>query len=195
MARDDGFAIADVSTAIIHDTKFGSLYRVLKDPGQQARAFTIYVATVTGSWAAGQQVTADDVIPWWMDDPAPALAGLVQVGLLDADHRIPDHAWASWFGPAWERREAKREGGRRGGQASWQVRSEGKPKHSSSRPSGELNPSDPSARPSDPSLEPVVDLTCPRCGGVVDDTDMANVVVRDRGRGLQHHTCPAQGAA
>lgn len=140
MPRDDGFRTADVSVALLDDLKFRSLWRVLGDPGDQARAVTVYLATVLASWAAGCRIPADDALPTWMDDPAHVLEGLVRVGLLDPDHRIPDHAWASWFGPAWERRERKRAGGRIGGQRSWQVRSEGMPKDSFSTPEGQPNP-------------------------------------------------------
>ena len=195
-SRDDGFTTADVSVSILDDLKFRALWRALGDPGQQARAVTAYLATITASWAAGCRVPADDALPTWMDDPTAALAAMVQVGLLDADHRLPEHAWASWFTPAWERREAKRAGGRVGGQRSWQVRSEGQPKDSFSTPEGKPNPYRTVPTTSDPTTS--VPTTSDPTGGTWDDfTDPAWGPFREAwtARGLDLPPTPAQRKA
>ena len=53
-----------------------------------------------------------------MSDISPPLAALREAGLLDDENRIPQRSWDSWFGPANERREQRREAGRLGGTLS-----------------------------------------------------------------------------
>ena len=117
MTRADGFMTADVDTGLLDDAKNRVLWRRLQDPALMCQAVTIHLATLLASWGAGERATVDESVPVWLD-PAPAvLEALVAVGLLTTDHRLPEHAWDGWFGPAWTRREERRESGRKGGLA------------------------------------------------------------------------------
>ena len=111
MSRGDGFATADIDTGLLDDAKMRALWRLLRDPEMMARAVVAYTAAVLASWRTGDRITAEDAAPFW-DDPADLLSPLVAAGLLDAEHRIPIHAWTAWYGPAYARTEAKRGGGR-----------------------------------------------------------------------------------
>ena len=117
MSRDDGFNIADVSTSQLDDPKFRALWRRLKDQPAMCEAIASYHAIILESWANGDRVTADEAVPVWLTPSLDVLAAMVAVGLLDAEHRIPEHAWESWYRPAYKRREERRESGRKGGLA------------------------------------------------------------------------------
>jgi hypothetical protein len=211
MARDDGFAIADVDTGLFDDSKVRALWRQLGEPNAVSRAMTIYVATLLESWATGRRVPAADAVPVWLPPAVDDLASLTAAGLLDADGRLPSRAWASWFGPARDRREAKRTGGRRGGLKAHGIAPEGvlKPasKHSSGIPRAKPDPSSPSV-PTDPSVAPARarngglstkrtngrDLgTCPSCGDELHPGDTG--VRAEAGGQLWHETCPTAIAA
>ena len=115
MSRDEGFRVADLDTGVGDDPKVVALARRLRDPGQTAAHLGLYVALIAKSWGAGQRLTLADAAPaWWLDDVEPIRENLAAVGLLDADGRIPDHAWSSWYSPAAERLERTRERWRRG---------------------------------------------------------------------------------
>lgn len=118
MSRDGGFAIADTDTAMLSDPKVVALARLLRDPVRTAAAVTLYEAVRLASWRAGCRLTLAEAVPgWWLDPWDDLAAALVASTLLDAEQRIPEHAWRGWFEPAWQRREAYRELGRRGGLA------------------------------------------------------------------------------
>lgn len=113
MSRDDGFTIADMSVAFFRDRKV----RQLRSRGPEgAVAILIYVGIVLSSWEDGERLTL-----WESDVPftptAKRVAMLREVGMLDAEDRVPEAIWAAWFGPAQARKQERREAGRRGGQA------------------------------------------------------------------------------
>jgi hypothetical protein len=122
MARDAGFSRADIDATMLDDVKFRRLWRVLNDETVMALAVTIYLATVLRSWHDGEAVSADDAVPMWLGPNEQALEALTEVDLLDADHRIPAESFAAWIGPAFDRRERKRAGGREGGLRSHGVK-------------------------------------------------------------------------
>jgi hypothetical protein len=117
MSRDSGFPRADVDVRILDDPKFRAIIRSTRDDSVIARCVTAYLAILTASWARGERVSLEDAAPLWvtgLDDLGDRLSN---IGLLDAEHRIPEHTWASWYEPARARRERLREGGRKGGLA------------------------------------------------------------------------------
>jgi general stress protein YciG len=83
-----------------------------------SRALMLHVATLLASWRQGARVTVIEAVPVWLDPDAELVAALVDARLLDKSGRIPPRSWKGWFGPAWDRREVRRESGRKGGQAS-----------------------------------------------------------------------------
>ncbi len=118
MSRSDGFDHADIDVGLMADPKVVGLARCLRDPVKIGAAVTLYQAAVLASWKAGARLTAEEALPaWWLDLPGQLIDALVVAKLLDADHRIPEHAFESWFGPARDRREHYRELGARGGKA------------------------------------------------------------------------------
>jgi len=115
MSRD-GFRVADADVNFYADPKVNALARRLRDPVRTAAYAALYDATVRASWQAGRRVTFDEALPaWWLDDPDDALANLRAVGLLDDEARIPEHAWASWYEVAAQRRDDRRFEGTVGG--------------------------------------------------------------------------------
>ena len=44
------------------------------------------------------------------------------VNLIDEESRLPESAWTSWYTPAFNRREKRKESGAEGGRRSWQSR-------------------------------------------------------------------------
>lgn len=122
MARDAGFNRADIDATMLEDVKFRRLWRELRSQGSMAEAITIYIATVLRSWHDGEAVSAEDAIPVWMVPDESILEVLVEVGLLNAEHTIPDDTFETWLGPAFDRRDRKRAGGREGGLRSHGVK-------------------------------------------------------------------------
>lgn len=115
MSRDDGFDVADVASGLLDDPKVRALWRALGDQGRMGQAVTLYLATVLGSWRCGSRVAVTEAVPLWLEADAELVAALVRVRLLDKAGRIPTRSWNGWFGPAWERREARRRSGALGG--------------------------------------------------------------------------------
>jgi hypothetical protein len=116
MSRGDGFPIADMSVHFLDDPK---VRRLVRAHGAAAACVAIvaYEATLWASWEAGERVDLMDACPLWIEDPETMIERLSGVGLLDAEGRVPQEAWNGWFTPAYERREARREAGQRGGNA------------------------------------------------------------------------------
>jgi hypothetical protein len=125
MSRDDGFGTADVDTGLLDDTKLRRLIRATRDEAVITRCIVGYIAVVLSSWRAGERVTLEDAAPVWMTGVDDLIAKLAEAGLLDADGRIPEHAWTGWFEPAWRRREERRASGRKGGLAKAENRQAG----------------------------------------------------------------------
>lgn len=119
MSRDNGFTLADIDTGLYADAKVRRLARLLRDPRETAVHVALYEALLLGSWADGERVTLEDAAPaWWLDPVDDIAANLEKVHLIDAEGRIPEHAWESFYLPAWERRERRRHSGKLGGQLS-----------------------------------------------------------------------------
>jgi hypothetical protein len=119
VSREDGFDVADVATGHLDDPKVKALWRALApDQDRMSRALTLHLAVLLASWRQGCRVTVYEAVPVWLDPDAELVAALVTARLLDKSGRVPPRSWKGWFGPAWERREARRESGRKGGQAS-----------------------------------------------------------------------------
>jgi hypothetical protein len=115
----DGFATADVDTGLMADPKVVALARRLRDPAPTMAAVGLYQAVVLASWHAGERVTLEDAVPGWYLDSVDGFADhLVTVGLLDAEHRVPEHAWEGWYGTARDRRQYYRDLGSKGGKAA-----------------------------------------------------------------------------
>lgn len=123
MSRDDGFPIADVDTGLFSDAKVKALARRLKDPHLTAEYLCLWTAVLLESWGEGERVPFVDGVPaWFTDDVDVAVEHLTAVGMLVDDH-IPSDSWSRWFGPAWDRREKRRQSGREGGLSSAKGRS------------------------------------------------------------------------
>ena len=118
MSRTDGFGICDLDSGLMADPKIVALARRLRDPIRTAAAVSLYVALVTGSWGAGKRISITDALPaWWLADVDDLVSELQAAGLVDDRQSIPEHAWSSWFLPAWERREVRREKAAKGGRS------------------------------------------------------------------------------
>lgn len=114
MSRDEGFAIADVSTSHFEDDKVKALWRAVRpDEAAMNAAMTLHEATMLASWRDGKRMTAEDAAPAWMMDVATPTAHLTAHGLLDADGKVPRKSWNVWFGVAKKRREQTRDRWRR----------------------------------------------------------------------------------
>ena len=116
--RDDGFPIADISTVLLDDAKMRKLARRCPDDGSLAASIVVYMATLLGSWREGRRLSASEAESW-VEPTDQRIADLREVGLFDAQSRIPSAAWERHFRPAWERREAARASGRKGAAKRW----------------------------------------------------------------------------
>jgi hypothetical protein len=106
MSRDGGFQVGDRSSRTLYDVR---LVRATRKAG--LAVIVAWDAIVDASWEAGCRVPFDDAIdtlPYDLGDSVSIKAALTSVGLLE-DGLIREDSWASWFGIADERREAKRE--------------------------------------------------------------------------------------
>lgn len=118
MARDDGFAVADVATSYFDDEKVRQLWRRLApDTGAMLEALGVHQSTLLASWREGRRVTVDAAAPIWLPIRESIVAELVAVGMLDRTQRVPARSWERWFGPARDRKRARVEAGRKGGLA------------------------------------------------------------------------------
>jgi hypothetical protein len=118
MTRGEGFDIADTDTGMLADKKVLALARWLRDATKTGAAIALYDAVRLASWKDGSRLTLEETVPGWWLEPFEELAdALVGAELLDAERRIPAHAWDGWFGPAARRRQRYRELGAKGGAA------------------------------------------------------------------------------
>ena len=115
MSREDGFPIADVDVSMLEDAKVRQLVRVIGDEAMTARCLIGYTAVVLASWRAGERVTLDEAAPLWLT----GLEDLAE-GLRGVDCSTTRAAYRRRRGPdvgARDRREERREAGRKGGYA------------------------------------------------------------------------------
>lgn len=188
MNREDGFPIADLDVGLFHDQKVVALARQLRDERGTAVAVAVYVNLVLESWAAGDRLMLDETLPaWWFEPVDDIRAQLYAVALIDDESRIPTDAWTSWYVPAFNRREKRRQSGAEGGKRSWESRRD---KRRRSGASAVPNPSVlPAVRPTDrqdrPEAEP-----CARCGDAVSADTGALREVEGR-YALVHRACQA----
>jgi hypothetical protein len=116
MSRDDGFDVADVATGHLDDPKVKALWRELApDQDSMSRALMLHFATLLASWRQGCRVAVSEAVPVWLDLDVELVSALGRARLLDSAGKLPIRSWKSWFSPAWERREVRRESGRLGG--------------------------------------------------------------------------------
>lgn len=115
MSRDDGFAVADIDTSYFDDAKMRDLWNLLRDPDRMARAVCLHKSTLLASWRAGTRVTVTQAAPLWLPVDEALLGALREAKLLDRFGKIPADSWQTWFGTAYNRREARRVSGRAGG--------------------------------------------------------------------------------
>ena len=110
--RDNSFARADIDTGLLTDAKVLRLFR--REPDAYRAQLIVYLATVLSSWREGRRLTAVEAegLEEVTDDTVEVLQADF---LLDAEGRVPDHAWQRWFGPASERRDKRRQSGSLGG--------------------------------------------------------------------------------
>jgi hypothetical protein len=196
VSRGDGFDRMDVSTSIDDDPKFRALAR--RHPDLLAVAGWAYVGLLARSWREGCRLTLEEGWPALLPfDPAGA-AALVEVGLVDADTRIPPGPWSSWFSSASERRQQGRDRQRRADVKRGHTRqTDSQDRQSGSQAGPTLAPAQ---RQRWPDVGPVKqeptttrdlrDLTtCPQCGdGPLSDRDPD--VATDRGGQRWHRACP-----
>lgn len=108
MSRDEGFAIADISTSTLEDRRVKRLWWNLRDVAAMSAALVVYEAVQLMSWSRGERARAELARPEWMTDAEAAIEALVSVGLLDKSHRIPKRDWNATVGKAIEDRRAER---------------------------------------------------------------------------------------
>ena len=115
MSRDE-ITRADMDVGFYADRKIGALARLLREPVTTAAYAALYDATVRASWKAGRRLTLEESLPaWWLAPFDDAMSALIAVALLDAEGRVLEHAWASWYLPAAERIADARVAGMVGG--------------------------------------------------------------------------------
>lgn len=120
MSGRDGFGRADVDTNLMHDPKAIALARRLRDPALTMSTLGLYVSAVLASWSAGRRVSVSDAAPaWWLVELDEPIAALREVGLVDEEGCVLEHAFAAWFGPAQVRRSIASEAGVRGNIKRW----------------------------------------------------------------------------
>lgn len=149
-----GFEVADTDTGLMSDPKVVALARSLRDTGQTFAALGVYEAVLLASWKQGERLTAEESLPGWALDPVDdEIVALIETGLLDAEHRIPEAAWDKWFGTAFGRRQEKRDLAAAGGRATAAKTRGGTP---STTPSGAPGITPPSTAPGAvrPSVRP-----------------------------------------
>lgn len=187
MNREDGFPIADIDVGLLHDQKILALARRLRDEQQTAATITLYLGLLLESWAAGDRLALDDCLPgWWLGPVEEVRDHLNAVGLIDDEYRIPVDPWTSWFVPAYDRREKRRQSGAEGGRRSWQSRRD---KRRRSDASAVPNPSVlPAVRPADTQDRPEAE-TCANCGGAVSADEMTVTKIKDQYWNV-HRQCP-----
>lgn len=156
MSRDDGFPVADVDSAYFEDSKMRDLWQRVRDPDLMARAVVLHAATLLGSWRQGERITVGQATPLWMVADPAVVDHLKAVKLLDRVGKIPATSWTKWFGPAFGRREARRDAGRIGGLASGKGRSS----DALPSPNGSSSPAEP-VRPSVPPVRPSINPSAP----------------------------------
>ena len=120
VSRDDGFPVADIDSSYLDDPKMRDLWQRIKDPDMMARAVVLHAATVLASWRQGERVSVTQAAPLWLVVDDDLVAALHAAKLIDKAGKIPASSWSEWFGPAFERRETRRESGRAGGAAKAQ---------------------------------------------------------------------------
>jgi hypothetical protein len=111
MSRDEGFAVMDVSTSLLQDTKVRRLQR--HAPDRWPVAMLAYISAMAESWKAGHRVTVEDAWPIGMPYDELAAQGLAHVGLVDAQGFIVPRTWRGWYGKAKSRRAKTRADWRR----------------------------------------------------------------------------------
>jgi hypothetical protein len=121
-SRDSGLLRADIDVGLLLDPKFVRLLRLMPDNGERAITVLVYVQTLLASWREGRRMTAVEAEALWEVTPE-RMAVLHTLGLLDAQGRVPKHAWERWFEPARARISRRREAGRLAGLRSGEVRS------------------------------------------------------------------------
>lgn len=100
MSRDGRLGTADTDVNLPGDPKVNALWRRLRRKTAMCEARTIYEDVRLASWRTGERVTVEDAVSVWLDPDPKTLAAMVEVGLLDDEHRIPERAWANWHEPA-----------------------------------------------------------------------------------------------
>ncbi len=106
MSRDEGFAVMDVSTSLLSDTKVKRLLR--HAPDRYPVAVLAYLSTMAESWKTGKRVPVEDAWPAGVPVDPLAIEALSHVGLVDASGLIVVKTWRSWFGKAKSRRAKSR---------------------------------------------------------------------------------------
>jgi hypothetical protein len=199
-----GFPRADIDVGFYHDPKINKLARHLRDPSRTMVCLGLYQSLILASWADGERVTLDDAAPaWWLDPLGDVAAELEAVGLVDAEGRIPEHAWETWFGPARDARRDRKFEGAIGGlirsgmsreeavaEAQRRRDTQGPLEPPSADPRGSLNPEHPPGRPTPP--------TGPAGRGSSSPTPLRSVVddlVRDADEPAEDATCAVCGDA
>jgi hypothetical protein len=103
-----GLRTADTDIDLPHDAKFVRLWRLLRDEILMAHARVLHEDLRCASWREGERVTVEQAASVWLNPNPDVIAAMVKADLLDDEHRLPDHAWLSWYGPAVARLEAKK---------------------------------------------------------------------------------------
>jgi len=180
MSRDDGFAVADVCVNLYDDDKVKQLYRELGgDLGRMGHAMMLCEAALLASWRDGHRRTVHEAAPIWMTVDDELVAVLVRVGLLDRGLRRPVKSWNTWFGPAHDRREARRDAGRIGGLRARGKRSiqDALEKRDSTAISTATASQHPTGRQAGPSVRPIRPNHARRAGDTVQGTNGKNDAV------------------
>lgn len=146
-----------MDSSYLDDPKMRALWQNLKDPERMARAVVLHAATVLASWRQGERVSVTQAAPLWLLVDDELVTALRAAKLIDRAGKVPAGSWSEWFGPAFDRRETRRESGRAGGYAKAQ-RSPSDATATPQRTHGDALPVRPSV-PSGPTDRPSVNGT------------------------------------
>jgi len=116
MSRDDGFRTTlDHDPRFLHDAKIRRLRREAPNESEGAIRTLLYLGLRDASWFDGERLFIEDAETFY-HATTERIDALRDVGLIDAEGRIPGRAWESWFGVARDRRAKQRAGGLLGNQ-------------------------------------------------------------------------------
>jgi hypothetical protein len=116
VSRDAGFRVADLDPHYLDDPKWRKLLRRLDgDVHTLNAAVVLHVALIARSWGSGERLAPDEALPYWSEPDPDLIRAMAEVGLVDADGRLPEATWLNWTRAAVQRQATRQFEGKVGG--------------------------------------------------------------------------------